>query len=162
MSVRIGAPEPLPAVIAAMPQRAITVDALAHCEQHLTPFLGWAASLALNGSLSRREHELLALRISHLCASPFEWEEHSGFAKRDGLTDDEIADIAVGPDAARWTPLESLLLRVADELHATTRLSQPTYAALAEHYDEARIVEAVYVVGQYTMMSMVANVVEDA
>ena len=30
----------------------------------LSPFLGWAAALALNGVLSHRDHELLALRVA--------------------------------------------------------------------------------------------------
>ena len=44
----------------------------------LAPFLGWAAALALNGVLSNRDHELLALRA----ASQLRLEVRVGRARR--------------------------------------------------------------------------------
>ena len=37
------------------------------------------------------------------------------------------------------------------------QIDDATWAVLAGHYDEAQLVEIVYIVGQYTMLSMVAN-----
>jgi alkylhydroperoxidase family enzyme len=134
-----------------------TVAALAHPDALLGPFLGWAAALALQGTLPKRDHELLALRASYNGRSAFEWGEHAGYARQAGLTDDEIARVAT---ADGWPAHEAALLRAADELHATTTVTDATWAELAGHYDEAQLVEAVYVVGQYTMLSMVANALD--
>ena len=111
------------------------------------------------GPVAQRDHELLALRAAHNCRSPFEWHEHAAFARQAGLTDDEIDRVAAGSDTG-WAPHELALLRAADELHRDTTISHATWTLLLAHYGTAELVEAVYVVGQYTMLSMVANVVE--
>lgn len=160
---RIDPPSPLPELVALTAPAGgpppITIVALAHCDALLSPFLGWARALALQGVLPRRDHELLALRTAHNCRSEFEWVEHASFARRAGLTDAEIDAIASGSDGG-WTERERLLLAAADELHAESSISRTTWSALVQHCTTAELVEAIYVVGQYTMLSMVANVVE--
>ena len=160
---RIGPPDPVPDLVALTVPRdgsaPITVTALAHCERLLGPFLGWAAVLSLDGELSRRDHEILALRTAHNCRSAFEWDEHSRFAREAGLTVDDIERVAAGADGG-WDRRERLLIRAADELHAGTSISAPTWSGLCEYFATPELVEAVYVVGQYTMLSMVANVAD--
>src|SRR5437763_5095009 len=74
---------------------ARTMAVLARQPELLSPFLGWAAALALNGVLHHRDHELLALRVAWRCRSEFEWAEHVAYARAAGLRDDEIAAVAV-------------------------------------------------------------------
>ena len=50
-----------------------------------------------------------------------------------------------------------MILRAADELHARQDLSDATWSALRECLSDAQLVELPFVVGQYTMLSMVAN-----
>ena len=83
----------------------------------LSPFLGWAAALALNGVLSKRDHEILALRVASNCRSQFEWVEHVEYARDAGLSDVEIESVPQAITAANWTEAEQALLRAADELH---------------------------------------------
>jgi alkylhydroperoxidase family enzyme len=135
----------------------LTVAALAHHPPLLGPFLGWAGALALEGALAKREHELLALRIAHRCGSAFEWDEHCGYAAAAGLGTDEIERVKYGPDRPGWSSRDATLLRLADELHDSMHVSDATLAALAREYPPAALVEMLYVVGQYTMLSMVAN-----
>ena len=130
---------------------------LAHNPHLLRPFLPWATAVALDGALDRRHCELLALRAAWNCGSEFEWGHHVDYAKAFGLSDDEIARVPTGPDADGWTPEQTVLLRAADELHASTDLSEATWAQLAATFDPAQLVEIVMTVGQYTMLSMVAN-----
>ena len=136
---------------------ASTMVVLARSPDLLAPFLGWAAALALNGVLSNRDHELLALRAAHNCGSKFEWDEHSDYARDAGLTDAEISAVA-GPIAeGPWSPAEQALLQAADDLHATHDVADETWAVLASYYDMPALAEILFVVGQYTMLSMVAN-----
>lgn len=134
-----------------------TIRVLAHRPAMLRTFLAWAKVLARDGVLPRREHEILALRASLNCRSPFEWGEHLLFARDAGLTDAEVDAIVAGADAPTWQPFEAALVRAADQLHAGCDIDDATWAVLAAHYDEPQLVEVVYVVGQYTMLSMVAN-----
>jgi 4-carboxymuconolactone decarboxylase len=134
-----------------------TVAVLAHRPALVGPFLGWAAALALEGSLDHRDHELLALRAAYCSRSPFEWGEHVGYARNAGLSGEEIARVAAGSDAPGWTAAETALLAAVDELINEQAISDATWSALADHYDDASLVEIPFVVGQYTMLSMVAN-----
>jgi 4-carboxymuconolactone decarboxylase len=136
---------------------ARTMAVLAYQPDLLAPFLGWAAALALSGVLSNRAHELLALRVAWNCRSEFEWGEHVEYARGAGIADREIEALASDIDAGAWTDEERALLRAADELHASVDVADATWAALRGHFDDAELVEIVFVVGQYTMLSMVAN-----
>jgi alkylhydroperoxidase family enzyme len=132
-----------------------TMAVLARQPELLSPFLGWAAALALNGVLPKRDHELLALRAAHNCNSGFEWVEHAEYAQQAGMSSEEIAAIAGPLDA--WSGTERALLAAADELHTTSTVSDATWSVLAGHYDLPALVEILFVVGQYTMLSMFAN-----
>ena len=131
---------------------------LARQPELLSPFLGWAAALALNGVLPERDHELLALRAAHNCGSRFEWVEHAEYARAAGLTDAEIDAVAGSSDA--FSGVERALLAAADELHATSTVSDATWSELAAHYDPPALVEILFVVGQYTLLSWFANAAE--
>ncbi|MBW2268656.1 MAG: carboxymuconolactone decarboxylase family protein [Deltaproteobacteria bacterium] len=130
---------------------------IAHHPTLMGPFLGFASALAMRGVLSRRVSELLALRAAWNCRSAFEWGHHVVFARAAGLEPDEIQRIAVGPDHPDWSEEDRLLLRAADELHARQDLSESTWSGLRRQLSDAQLVEIPFVVGQYTMLSMVAN-----
>jgi alkylhydroperoxidase family enzyme len=134
-----------------------TMAVLGRCEPLLGPFLGWAAALHLEGALPGRDHELLALRVARRCGSDFEWGEHVEHARDAGLTDDEIARVAIGADDPAWDAPDAALLQATDELIAGFDVDDDTWAVLADHYDRTQLTEIPFVVGQYTMLSMVAN-----
>jgi alkylhydroperoxidase family enzyme len=139
---------------------------IAHHPALLEPFLAFSTAIAVRGVLSRRSSELLALRAAWNCRSPFEWAHHVVYARAAGLDAHEIARIgrdADDPgqrgqgDHAGWDDADRELLIAADELHAGQRFSDETWALLRARYDDAQLVEIPFVVGQYTMLSMVAN-----
>jgi len=133
---------------------------LAHAGELLGPFLGWASALALGGTLPRRDHELLALRAAVGCHSDFEWGHHVAYARAVGLADDEIQRVVAGPDADGWSDVDAALLRAVDELIRDHAIGDNTWRVLAAQYDRAQLVEIPLVVGQYTMLSMLANSAE--
>ena len=136
---------------------ARTMAVLARRPELLSPFLAWAAALALNGVLPHRDHELLVLRASANCGSEFEWVEHVEYARAAGLSDAEIAKAGEPISNGAWSHADRALLLAADELHSDHDVSDTTWAILARHYDAAALVEILFVVGQYTMLSLVAN-----
>ena len=130
---------------------------IGHWPDLLAPFLGFASALAAKGSLSRRASELLALRASWNCRSAFEWGHHVEYAHDAGLSEVEIERVVIGPEADGWNMIDRTLLRAADELHTTQRIADETWQVLENEFDEAQLVEITFVVGHYTMLSMVAN-----
>ncbi len=130
---------------------------IAHHPSLLEPFLGFAATLAARGVLPRRASELLALRAAWNCRSAFEWGHHVIYARAAGLDDEEIERVVRGPDAPEWSEEDRALLTAADELHASQDLSDATWKRLRARWNEAQLVEIPFVVGNYTMLSMVAK-----
>ena len=108
-------------------------------------------------TLSARDRELLILRTGWNCRAPYEWGQHVAIARVIGVTDEEIERVAAGPDATGWEPADASLLRAADELHADQGLTDATYAALAARYDEQQLLDIVFTVGQYHLVSMALN-----
>jgi 4-carboxymuconolactone decarboxylase len=137
------------------PLEILTV--MAHNPDLLGAFLPWASALVLQGALSRREHELLALRTAANCGSDFEWAHHVVYARAAGLTDDEIERVAAGRPARGWRDEDAVMVRAADELHTTGTIEDTTWNELARRLTPAALVEVPWVVGQYTMLSMFAN-----
>ncbi len=130
---------------------------IAHHPNLLSPFLGFTSALALRGVLLRRNAELLALRTAWNCRSDFEWGHHVEYGLAHGLLPEEIGRIVSGPGHPDWGSRERVLLLAADELHADQHLTDDTFAMLRGAWSDAEIVEIVFVVGNYTMLSMVAN-----
>jgi alkylhydroperoxidase family enzyme len=130
---------------------------LAYHPRLMKPFLGFATAIAQQGALSRRESELLALRASWNSQSDFEWGHHVKYAQVAGLSDAEIARIAEGPKAPGWSEADRDLLLAADQLHARQQIDDALWQRLAGRYAPDQLVELPFVVGQYTMLSMVAN-----
>ena len=108
-------------------------------------------------SLPPRERELLILRTGWHCQSGYEFGQHRRMGREAGLTDEEIARVIEGPDAADWDPFDATLLRAADELHDDAFLSDATWAALDERYSREQLMDVVFTVGQYHTVSMALN-----
>jgi alkylhydroperoxidase family enzyme len=109
-------------------------------------------------TLAARDREILILRTGRLCGAEYEWAQHVPFAERAGLSAQEIRGIAEGPTAQVWTTdHERTLLRTADQLHHDTMLDDATWAALAARYTPQQIMDTVFTVGQYRLVSAVLN-----
>lgn len=108
-------------------------------------------------SLPAREREILILRIGWLCRAEYEWAQHVVIGKREGLSDDEIRRIGVGPDAPGWSPLDRALLRATDELHRDACVSDRTWAELVTYLKPQQLMDVVFTVGNYNLVSMALN-----
>jgi hypothetical protein len=125
---------------------------------YLGPYLTWARAVALAGVLPRRDAALVALRTAYRCDSEFEWGVHADSAvTRHGVTPAEVGRVPAGAGAPGWAARDALLLRAVDELHDDHAIGDVTWAALGEWHDDAARLEIAFVVGHYTMLSMVAN-----
>jgi 4-carboxymuconolactone decarboxylase len=128
--------------------------------RHPKLFKRWSAfggTLLYSGQLPPRERELLILRTGYRCESPYEWGQHVQIGLGCGLSADEIARVAEGPEASGWTEAEAELLRAADELHDDNRISDATWAALRSRWDDQQLIEVCMVVGQYHLVAFTLN-----
>lgn len=108
-------------------------------------------------SLPPRDREILILRIGWLTKSEYEFGQHTLIGKKVGLTSDEINRITKGPDVLGWDPFDAVLLRAADELHVDAFITDATWKALTQRYNEKQLIDVVMTVGQYNMVCMFLN-----
>jgi 4-carboxymuconolactone decarboxylase len=108
-------------------------------------------------TLPARERELLILRTGWLCRSEYEWGQHVIIAKGCGITDDEIERVKAGPEADAWSGFDAALVRAADELHNDAFISDATWHTLSERFDTQQLIDVIFAVGQYHVVSMALN-----
>jgi len=108
-------------------------------------------------SLPPREREIVILRIGWLCRAEYEWGQHVVIGKREGLSDDEIRRIGAGADAPGWAELDRALLRATDELWDDAMVSDSTWKELARFLNTGQLMDVVFTVGQYNLVSMALN-----
>jgi 4-carboxymuconolactone decarboxylase len=107
-------------------------------------------------TLPVRERELLILRIGWLNQAEYEWAQHVEIAKRGGITEAEIERVKAGP-AAGWNAHETALLQAADDLFENSVVSDRIWAALAAKYSTEQMMDVVFTVGQYNLVSWALN-----
>mgnify|MGYP002336300162 CR=1 FL=1 len=120
-------------------------------------WMQFGGTLLMAGEIPARERELLILRTGWLTRSEYEWGQHVIIGKASGLTEDEILRVTEGPDAAGWSDFDATLLRAVDELHADACISDATWAALSERYNERQLIELPMLVGQYHLVGFTLN-----
>jgi 4-carboxymuconolactone decarboxylase len=108
-------------------------------------------------TLPARERELAILRTGYLCGSGYEWAQHVAIARQAAISDEEIARITAGPDADGWSADDSLLLEATDELVSDKFISGPTWEVLQARWSDQQLMDLVFTVGQYTLVSMALN-----
>ena len=119
-----------------------------------TPFAGHILS---KQTLAFRERELLILRIGWLNQAEYEFAQHELIAKRGGVTDGDIANLKEGPKAKGWNEHEAALMQLADDLFENSVASDATWATLSKTYSTEQLMDAVFTVGQYNLVSWALN-----
>ena len=140
------------------PSRILNV--FATLVRHADMYRRWmpfANHVLFKSTLSPREREIVILRIGHLCRSGYEVAQHTAIGKRVGLKAADLERIKADVGVAGWSDRERLLVRATDELHREQFVSDPTWRALTQHFDERQLIDLVFTVGQYTMVSMALN-----
>ena len=128
--------------------------------QHPELFRAWlrfGGYLLTSGKLPGRDRELLILRTAVNCRSSYEWGQHVRISLAGGFEREVVDRVLEGPEAEGWTAHEAALLRAADELHGSSRISDETWATLEESYDTERLIETTMVVGHYQMLAGALN-----
>ncbi len=130
---------------------------LARHPKLLKRWLVFGNHILAKSSLPARERELLILRVGWLCQAGYEWGQHVLIARQAGLSDDEIDRIIRGPEDADWNDRDRALLRAADELHGDAFITDETWAALSDFYQTEQLIDLIFTVGQYNLVSMALN-----
>jgi 4-carboxymuconolactone decarboxylase len=130
---------------------------LAHHPKLVKRWTPFAGHILGKQTLPFRDRELLILRIGWLNQAEYEFAQHELIARRGGLSDVDIERIKQGPKATGWSGHEAAVLQMADDLYENSVVSDSTWAALARSYTTEQLMDAVFTVGQYNMVSWALN-----
>ena len=117
----------------------------------------FAGHVLVKSSLPPREREIAILRVGWLCRAEYEWAQHVVIGRQCGLGEEEIERIKAGAEAPGWTEHESAILRATDELHEDSFVRDGTWAALSATWTEEQLMDFIFAVGQYHLVSMALN-----
>ncbi len=130
---------------------------LSHHPDLFRRWLVFGNHVLFKSTLPPRERELIILRIGWLCEAEYEWAQHVLIGKEAGLTAEEIDRIKAGPNARGWSEADKLLLQATDELRKDAFITDATWNGLCQHFDKKQLMDVVFAVGQYNLVSMALN-----
>jgi alkylhydroperoxidase family enzyme len=118
-----------------------------------------AGNLLDRGSISLRGRELMILRTCARCGAEYEWGVHVAVFGAKAQWSEEQKRSTVHGDAADpcWMPQDRLVIRLADELHDTSGVSDSLWAALAAQFAPEQILELLMLAGLYHGVSYLIN-----
>ena len=111
------------------------------------------------GPVPIRDREIVIHRTTARCGAEYEWGVHvNGFGRPLELGDDVLrATVDGAADDPAFDARQALLVRMVDELHDDATLSEGTWRALRDEFDELQLQELIYTVGFYHTVSFLCN-----
>jgi alkylhydroperoxidase family enzyme len=122
----------------------------------------FGSGLLDRGHVTLREREIVILRVCANNRSEYEWGVHvSGFATRAGLSSEQVAaTVEPGSEAVCWAARDRLLIRLCDEVHAGTTVSDALWTELAVEFSEEALLELLLLNGIYRTISVLTNTLQ--
>jgi 4-carboxymuconolactone decarboxylase len=133
---------------------------LAHHPKLVERSMGWGGFLlGRSATLSLRDREVVIDRTCARCGAEYEWGVHvAAFAQAAGLEPAQTAAIAdPHADPAPLTARDRLLVRLVDELHDTSTVSDSLWESLAATWSPPQLIELLLLAGWYHAISYVCN-----
>ncbi|GFE50098.1 alkyl hydroperoxide reductase AhpD [Roseobacter cerasinus] len=114
--------------------------------------------VAQDAGLERRLIHLLKLRASLINGCAYCVDMHTREARKDGLSEQWIALVAVWHEAAVYTPRERALLAWTDALTKVAETGAPdeAYEAMREHYSDKEITDYSVAIGTINIWNRLA------
>lgn len=140
------------------PVNAVNVAAtLARNKPINRAFGPFAQAVLFEGGLSRRNVELVVLRMGWNCQAVYEFGQHTLFGLDAGLTRAEIYAVTRPLSQHPWTEEERTVLQAVDELYADDCVGEETWNAAAALFSDAEMLHLVMAAGCYRVVSGVLN-----
>lgn len=130
---------------------------LAHHPKLLKRWLVFGSHVLGKSTLPARERELAILRVGWRCAAEYEFGQHTVIGRDAGLSDAEITALTRSLADHPWSDADRALLTAVDELHDDQCITDDTWTELGERWTDQQLLDLIFTVGQYTLVSMALN-----
>lgn len=133
---------------------------LGHHEELASRARPLGAGILSKGLVAPRVREVMIHRTCALTGAEYEWGVHvMGFGRPLGFLEEQLASTVHGTaDDPVWAPEERAAFRLADELHATSTISDATWVELSTLFSDPQVIELCLTAGWYHAISYVINV----
>jgi 4-carboxymuconolactone decarboxylase len=118
-----------------------------------------AGILGSSALVAPKLREVVIHRTCALTGAQYEWGVHAVvFGAPLGLSPAQLHSTVHGDwrDGC-WEPDQASVLRLADELHETSTISDGLWQELAAHFDEAQMLELIVTAGWYHVIAYLCN-----
>ncbi|MDB5826028.1 MAG: hypothetical protein JWQ73_248 [Variovorax sp.] len=137
--------------------------ALAHHPKLGPTFQAMAHVVLFKCALPERDREIAIIRTGALTRSEYEWGMHvSIYAGKCGLSVDQVGELTHSDGWNRltdplWSESDRLIVRMADELHHHSTVSDATWHALGATWPQDQVIELIFAASFYHMAAFFLN-----
>lgn len=110
-----------------------------------------------------RDREIAIIRTGALTRSEYEWGMHvSIYGEKCGLTETQVQELTCSASwknlsPSLWTPSEILIVRMVDELHHHSTISDEAWVSLNATWPSEQVVELIFASSVYHMAAFFLN-----
>lgn len=114
-------------------------------------------------ALPERDREIAIIRTGALTRSEYEWGMHvSIYAAKCGLSAEQVGELTQGAGWERlsptlWSESDRLIVRMVDELHHHSTVSDATWQALSATWPQDQVIELIFASSFYHMAAFFLN-----
>lgn len=123
-----------------------------HAGPAATGMLTLGSALLRQQELDERWRELVIVRVGLLCRSAYEVHQHKRLAAKVGVSEEKIAALDDGPDAAVFDADETVLLRFTDQVVLGVKSGPSLFDAVRARLSIRALVELQLTIGYYMMV----------
>jgi AhpD family alkylhydroperoxidase len=132
-------------------------NALAAHKALFWSWLPFSGVLLYWGRLSRKDAELVILRVGHLRGCEYELQQHRRLARSRGVDAEQQRRIFDGPSADGLSDRERVLLTAVDEFVLQRAITAETWTVLSGYLDTKQLIEFCLLAGQYDTLAATMN-----
>lgn len=114
---------------------------MAHSPRLMTQFVKFVETLWRETKIPRTLQELLILRAAQLMHSNYEWGRHRMLARRVGVAEEKVVELANWNTSSRFDDTERAALAYADAVATGAEIPEHIVSKLRNHFDEQTTVE---------------------
>jgi 4-carboxymuconolactone decarboxylase len=130
---------------------------LAHHPPLATRFLDFNGYLLAPNTLPIRIRQIAIHRVAWIRGCVYMWSSHLRVSLPLGLVREDFEAVKVGPRSGHWTLLEHHLVLAVDQLVERSAMNDATWQALTTELDDQQMMDLVFTVGCYTLLTMFMN-----
>jgi 4-carboxymuconolactone decarboxylase len=118
-----------------------------------------AGILGSRSAIAPLLREVMIHRTCGLTGNEYEWGVHAAaFGRPLGLDDAQLASTAGGSsEDPCWEPEQSIVFRLADELHRDSTISDELWGELRDAFTDEQVIELIVTAGWYHVIAYICN-----